>query len=529
MSSSQSPFYQQTWFEPAFIGLCFLFLFSLFYFFMPTVHLEPQSAKMIAMAKMVASGHFLDAFSQFNIPPIMPMLMGGVIKLLRLSSLISIVEAFRVANFIFVLLSVVVIYFFIRRHLDKSFAFIITGITVIAPTTISMSWELSTVAVYAFLSISTLLVVDISLSKESAMGGQLSRGEIILCGAMLAVTILSWQVGYFLLLGFFIVCWRRFGFQKGLMVLSVILLSISPFIARDIYWVVKQPKVLLSPSLELVNTVEKKGPLKTLQLYADSVTQNLTATAIGDVDLDALHATGRHSTPFGHSVNLFEKPWVRWAVSVIAVIGAVFGLVQYTGLGSMYLSIYVIATLILLPKTFGLSIAPVLPLLFFYLYYGLIHTGQWMARLEMPLLSRIAPPVLSVWILVSTLSHHIGFAKHGYLTHSHLRQGTSRVIFLSTAKPSSDRLIKAQRGTAHRRVQQWLSRTLKHGVPKNIRGQAVGSFYLKGYNPNYLVLESHNAIAQNLKEKRHDWKGLKRVYQDKPGRIEVWQMPNGHS
>jgi hypothetical protein len=512
---------------------------------MPAVDLNPNVIQNLAMAKLFAEGRFLDAISQFNMPPVYPLLLSVVIRLKHTTELPKLIASFQYVNLGLAMVSSILVYLFVRRQIAKPYTFIITGLYLIAPPLLGMAWALSPEMIYMVLSLACLIIIDISLSKESALGGQLSRGEIILCGTFLGLSILSWQVGYLMMIAFFFVMLKRFGLKKSATVVASIMLCISPFIARDLFYAVRSPQSYLSASTSLIQEVSERGVFRTMETYADNIMMNLSQHTIGELNLsslDRLAHTPERTAP--SHIGLTEKVWLRWLIGLIAIIGAIYGLYQYTGIGTLYLYTYVITALALLPGA-GMDLAPVLPLLLFYLYYGLLRTGQWMQRLDMPLLSKITVPILTVWILLCTITTHLGHVRGGYAVHM---PGASvvrppKVMYMSTSKAPESRLQEAQTTSAHRRAMDWLKvhtpSSAKVGTPRPQAAEEVASAASKdGHSKDeqdaqkkamqsefsqydYLVEEGSTRISP---AKNGSGSGLKLVYEDVPGRIRIWQV-----
>lgn len=541
MSDGTTPYYHETWFEPAFAAASLLVLFLLFHGLMPSVEINTNVIETVAMAKLFSEGRFMDAFSRFNMPPVYPLLLALVIKIRHTTELPRLIESFRTLNLVLGMISAGLVHYFVRRQIAKPYVFIITALYVLAPSTLGMAWSLSPQMTYMVMSMATLIAIDISLSKESVLGGQLSRGEVILCGAFLALSILSWQVGYLMLLAFMVVMLKRFGLKKSLQVTAGIMLCISPFIGRDLFYVVRSPQEYTASTASIMRSFHDRGFFNTVGVYADNITLNIARNAIGDLNLsslDRLAQTPRATEP--DHMSLMEKPWLRWLIGFVATVGAIYGLSQYTGIGSIYMCLYVITAMALLPSA-GLTLAPVLPLLLFYLYCGLLRTGQWMHRLDMPLLTRVAAPVLTVWILLCTLTSHISHV-NGHPVHQQPLVSTHapKVMYMSTPQQPESRLEEAQVTSAQRRATDWLkshaSQKARVGAArpeaaslladdKNVtpavkaaRQQALKS-ELGQYD--YLVEEG---AAQITPSKAAATKGLKMVYEDVPGRIRIWQV-----
>jgi hypothetical protein len=531
------PYHEETWFEILFIAGSFFAGFMLFRGLMPPIEMGPDAIQTVAMAKLFSEGRILDAFARFNLPPVYPLLMALVIKIKHSTELPKLVEGFHTLNLILYFLSIGLVHFFVRRQIPKPYTFIITGLYVLAPATLGMVWAINPQMIYMVLSMASLIAIDISLSKESALGGQLSRGEIILCGICMGLSILSWQVGYTLLVAFFFVTVKRFGLKKSGLILSVIILCLSPFIGRDLFYVLRSPQPYVGPTVSIVESMASQGFFRTVEAYADRIIVNVTDHALGDLNLasvDRLAQTPKASGP--SRIDVEQKPWVRWVIAIVAITGAIYGLYQYTGIGTLYLCTYVVTALALLPNA-GLDLAPVLPLLLFYLYFGLLRMGQWFQKLDMPLLTKVAVPVLTGWILLATFTSHLSLFRSG--GHRKINGHKPKIMYMSTAKDPETRLQQAQTGSAHRRAMDWLKEhtepDAKVATPRpEAMSRLTGTDGKKAPDEaeqkqlqselgqyNYLVEEGASKISPAQANKGN---GLKMVYEDVPGKIRIWQV-----
>lgn len=537
MAGSGTPYHEENWFEVLFVATCLFVGFLLFKGLMPPVEMSQDAIQTVAMAKLFSEGRILDAFSRFNLPPIYPMLMALVIKLKHTTELTRLIDGFHTLNLILYFISSGLVYFFVRRQIPKPYTFIITALYAVAPATLGMAWSISPQMVYMTLSMASLIVVDISLSKESAMGGELSRGEIIVCGICLGLSILSWQVGYMLLAAFFFVNIKRFGLKKSALILSVIILCLSPFIGRDLFYVARSPQPYFGPSANILQSMAQQGFFRTVETYADRIVINVTDHALGDLNLASVDRLARTPSSTGPSrIDVEQKPWVRWLIACVAIVGAVYGLYQYTGIGTLYLCTYVVTALALLPSA-NLTLAPVLPLLLFYLYFGLLRMGQWFQRLDMPLLTKVAVPVLTAWILLATITSHLSLFRSG--GNHPFKQHTPKIMYMSTAKSSESRLETAQSLSAHRRAMDWLKAhtdpgdkvaTPRPGALNRLTGggkkekpdtESEKQLQSELGQYNFLVEEGAAKISP---ARTNQAKGLKMVYEDVPGKIRIWQV-----
>jgi len=535
------PYYLETWFEPAFAVACLVVMFLMFHGLMPSVDMNDNVIQTVSMAKLFSEGRFADAFSRFNMPPVYPLLLALVIKIRHTTELPRLLESFQTLNLILAMISAGLVHYFVRRQLAKPYVYIVTGLYVLAPSTMMMAWSLSPQMTYMVFSMATLIAIDVSLSKESVLGGELSKGEIILCGAFLGLSVLSWQVGYLMMLAFMCVMLKRFGLKKSFQVTAGIMLCISPFIGRDIFYAVRSPQDYTASANSIMRSVHEQGVINTVGEYADNIMLNLANSAIGDINLsslDRIAQTPKATAP--NRIGFTERPWLRWLIGLVAMVGAFYGLSQYTGVGAFYMCIFVITAMALLPSA-NLPIGLVIPLLIFYLYCGMLKTGEWMHRLDMPLLTRIAAPVLTIWIVLCTLTSHLSrVGGHSVPLPSTEVAHAPKVMYMSTPQQPETRLEEAQTTSAQRRAMDWLKDHAKGSARVGAARPEAASMLAEDKNAtpedkaarqkaltdelgqyDYLVEEG---AAKLTPAKAVAAKGMKMVYEDVPGKIRIWKV-----
>lgn len=527
-SSAAKPYFEEAWFEVAFLAACLGLAAALFYTLLPPADLSPETIQSVAMARLLAEGRVLDAFTRFSQAPVYPLLLSLVIQLRATTELPRLIEGFQQLNLLLYGSSIALVYAFIRRQIRKPYSFIITALYALAPSTLLMAWRVDPQMAFMVFSLGSLVTVDWSLSTESAQGGKITRGELIMCGTLIGLSILTQEIGYTLLIAFFFILIKRMGLKKSALSVSVIVLCISPFIGRDLYSVLRKPDPYIAPSAAIVQSAQKQGLIRTFQDTADNMLQAVTHHAVGDLQVSALDAKSGTSR-----IEMDRFPWGRWILGCLALIGLAYGLYQYTGIGSLYLATFLVTSLILFPNN-GASLALILPLLMFYLYFGLMRAGEWAKRVHLPL-SKIVTPALTVWILLctaTTLSGQLSDAKIDWkpTMDGHL----PKVVYLSTAKAPENRLDEARSESAHRRAMSWLSehtpQNAKVAIPRPESASlaadvAANQPALRKTFGHYDYLLEENAVPiAPAKALTASDQGLKLVYEDIPGKTRIWQI-----
>jgi hypothetical protein len=513
---------------------------------MPDAKQTMDTWSIIAMGKLFAEGS-VSGFFATSIPPVSPLLLAVLFKARHALDLPAQIECFKIMNLIFYGISIAQVHYFVRRQIEKPYAFAITALYALAPPTLNMLWSLDSQMTFMVVSMGTLMTIDWALSPGSELGGWLSQKEVEVCSVLLGLTVLTHQMGYVLLLAFFCILAKRFGFSKSISVIGTILLFLAIFIGRDVIGAVKDFSRYSGPSQILLSEMKSTGPLRVIQKYSDRSSQSLTERTIGTLNLSSFDAqSGGGNTSF----NIAGNKWFRWILSAIAVMGAVYGLTLYTGIGTSYLTLYCLVSLLLLPH-FNISLAPVTPLLLFSIYYGVRQLGQWFQDAPVPI-SRYLSNILTAWILLCSLSEHFALAQGGFpgmLKNMH-RQ---RVIYMSTAQKPENRLDAAQDDSAHRRVKEWLKRhslrrrskeeklvdsvqplTLSDPSKRNdssnmmplpVQADSDIAAVPESEQSDFLVEENSHQLTPLKKGSSPASRGLKLVYEDVHGHIRIWQVP----
>lgn len=532
-TASPGPFYEKGWFEVLFLALCLGIGYFLFQWLAPPVQLSSENIQSVALGRLLAEGRLIEGFTRFNQPPVYPVLIALLIKFRHTTEMPALIEGLQELNRIFYLASVTLVYWFIRRQIRKPYPFAVTALYMLVPATLHAAWALGPDMTFITLIIATLLAIDYSMGTSSALGSKFSRGELIGCSALLVLSILTRQMGYTLLAAFFLVLLKRMGLKKSAMILAAIVLAISPFIARDLHTAIRQPQTYTAPSATFIQTANRQGLFKTLQATADQLLMTATHHAVGELDLSLVEGTGFRqnvarmaSVPIRRSLDITYLPWGRWLLGGLAIIGMIYGLYQFTGIGSLFLCTYLITALVLLPKN-PLSLTPTLPLILFYLYMGIMQCGDWSKRIHVPL-SRILGPALTVWILLCAGTAYLQpKANAGTLPH------TPKLLYVSTAREPESRLQAAQENSAHRRAMQWLEKNAPVDAKVGAsRPQAASLLGKPGRETTSLTRElgqydyllEKNASKMSPARRKSLARNMSLVYEDVPGRIRIWKV-----
>jgi len=124
---------------------------------MPDAKQTIDTWSMIAMGKLFAEGRFWAGFSATSIPPIAPLLLAVLFKARHALDLPAQVECFKILNLVLYGISIAQVHYFVRRQIEKPYAFAITALYALAPPTLNMLWSLDSQMTFMVVSMATLL------------------------------------------------------------------------------------------------------------------------------------------------------------------------------------------------------------------------------------------------------------------------------------------------------------------------------------------------------------------------------------
>ena len=158
------------------------------------------------------------------------------------------------------------------------------------------------------------------------------------------------------------------------------------------------------------------------------------------------------------------------------------------------------------------------------------------------ILTRFAIPVLTVWMMLCTLSSHLGrMGDHSSIPIPQMGLGHApKVMFIGKPQEPETRLEEAQTNSAQRRAMDWLKahtpQSAKVGEARpeaaslladdkdatpEVKAERQKALKTELGQYDYLVEEGSTKITP---AKNAASKGLKLVYEDVPGRIRIWQV-----
>lgn len=533
---ASKPVYLESWFELVLVTGCMAAGWLLCEHVRTPASLNPETIQTVAMAKLMAEGQWLDALTRFNQPPVYPAMLAGAIKFLNTTRLPELIHGFQQLNAGLYLVSILLVHGVAKRLIRKPYSLLVSVLYTLAPPTLWMAWSVGPHMAFVVFSMASLWMVDRVFSKKLmlpiAMGAPITRGDLVGCAALISLALLTHQAGYFLLGAFFLVCLKKFGLRKSAMVLLATVLCISPFIGRDIAYGVREFRTLTRPMQAVTDSIHRDGWLKTAQVYGEYMLKETAHQAVGVMHLSAV--SGNAPT-----VETERVPWVPIVLGVLLLVGLGYGLSAASGISSLYVIAYGFSVLVLLPPDGRLVLAPVLPLLLLYLYYGIMRSGEWFKTVHLPV-SRILGPVLTVWILLctaTTLLSQNGFNPHHHAMGETGEPAPGNVYAISTAKPPQNRLQKAQLETSRKRALDWLSshapKSAKVAIPRPAAASRLADHKGGDWIPDqlrseltrydYLVEEGSTRFIPNGTETAENGM-LKLVYEDAPGKIRIWQI-----
>ncbi|MBK8189340.1 MAG: hypothetical protein IPK79_02720 [Vampirovibrionales bacterium] len=421
MSADKSqPFYASWWFDWVFIGLCFIagwFLWD--HISQHWIENAPLSNRFLELARSLASG---DGYTlthggihgpYLQTPPFYPALLALVMTLVGAVSGPELSDAFLALNLSLYLLSIVLTFAFLSRRIKKPYCFYITALYALSPLTLSAAQSMTPAMTYLICSLMALVFIDRYFVDRKVA---IARWPLVWTCLWVVAALATKNLGLALLGAFVWMALTKLEFKQAATVVAIIALIMSPWLTRN----------MLYSSNDALTTVEVQGvedpesrramlsPLRSSlgfgrQLWqnADALSADITDATLGTVRFEyvagpLLRETGFSDLRFRYA----QVSWIRWGVALLALTGLGFSLYQFSGVTGIYAILFILTSLTL-PLESSLSVAPVLPLLLFFLYTGLLWLAHGLEKILQTRMAHIAFPVLTALIAINSLDGHL--------------------------------------------------------------------------------------------------------------------------
>lgn len=497
-----------------------------------------EHSHYMELARSMAEGHgytlthggtrvpYLDS------PPLYPFVLSLLMNILDETHLPALVHPFKLFNLGLYIVSVFLTYSFVNRQIRKPYPYIITALYALSPMTLAVADSITSEMLYVVFSLLALVAVDKYYAEQ---GAGVSRWQLLWCGLCLVACILTRNIGFALLVGFFLLSLKTLGIKRACVVSVLVLVCLSPWFIREIYYrnaeavQTSQGQALQSPPEALPVTQIFDDPVEFAEQAFKNGESNLidaTQHTLGALDFERFDGVLVKKL---HVENLelrfSDYAWVRWTIGALIALGILIGFYQGAGIGSCYLMVFILVAAVLSVDK-QRFLMPVLPLMLFYLFFGVMRIGEWMAQLKMPV-SKIAVPLLTLLIGINSFSGHLENLREARLIQAYNRpesleetqQGLVRAlrwIHLNTP-PSAE--IVAHKPTATFVYTDRKSRRFPH--------QRKSKTLMKDLMRSDYVLEEEGvgSVRSYLTPVIEKYQKLFRlVYNDPDSQIRIWKV-----
>lgn len=432
------PFYETWWFEWLFVAACWTAGWFLWHLLdHPFLDGAAASAVYMELAKSIAEGHgytllhTTTSVPHLAHPPVYPLLLSWVMQGLHQNDLMKLIHPFKLLNLGFYLVSIFLVYRFSCRGIRKPYPFLITGLYALAPLTVSAAGSISSEMAFLVFSMTALLVIDKFFTDK---GGGITRWDWVWGGFWVVLSILTRNAGFALLAAYFLLALRHTGLKRSCVMLALVLTVLSPWYLREIFYRNFYPnQELLVQELGHETMVPHAAdPFADSDHFFSRMLENAEETLIdatqhtmGALSFDRFEGGMFEKLHLDDvEVRFSEMPWVPWTLGVLVLFGVMVGMQGCSGIGSLYLGVFLAAACLIPIERQTYYLLPILPLMLFYLFMGVMRFGEWMAQVKIPV-SKVAVPALVVVIGVNCLAGHLEHLRETRMIQAYYKPETS--------------------------------------------------------------------------------------------------------
>jgi hypothetical protein len=240
---------------------------------------------------------------------------------------------------------------------------------------------------------------------------------------------------------------------------------------------------------------------------------------------------------------LSDVAWVRWILGGLIALGTYVAFSVFSGIGSVYLVAYLLAT-VLLPVEKTHLMLPVLPWLLQHLYLGLLQLGSWFERMNIPL-GRVAIPAMTMLI---GLNNFNGFLDE--VRDVRLMKAQGLTASASTRNPSwfsrvtGRQVVLNEAEQGYMRALAWVGEHTPTSAALVTRKPNAASYYTQRATRPYPKVNRRDRLVRELAQadyiiEERQFKSVRqrlspvleqnpgkfrKVYEDTPSRIRIWQV-----
>lgn len=536
------PYYETWWFEWLFIGcLCACGWMIWQVLDHPFLESGMENSDFMELAKALAAGkgytllHTGNDLPYLNHPPLYPLILAGVMKIYDQTDLIKLIHPFKVLNLWMYLTSVVLVYYYFRRNIRKPYPFVITALYGLSPLTLSVAGSITSEMTYMVLSMLALISIDKFFADK---GPSVTKWQLAFCLFWIIAAIFTRNIGFALLGAFFLLALKSMGIKRAFVVLGIVLACIAPWFLREIYYRNYYPTQSTAGISQEVSQVSNlPNPFSSPSRYFTQVFNNGEAT-LRDTTQNTLGTLSfeRFDAMIIRKLNLDDMElrfsdltWARWTLGILVALGLLVGIKQFSGIGSLYLAVFILCTSLVMVEKQARYLLPVLPFIYFYLYMGVMRLGEWMAQVKLPV-SKLLVPIFTLIIGFNSLNGHLENLREARLIQAYYRPET---------------LQSEQKG--YLRALQWIRSNTPPTVEIIARKPSAAYVYTERKSRLYPQKKDLNATITDLRHSDYILEELgvramrhylspavekhpeffRLVYNDPASQIRIWRVLSG--
>ncbi|MBY0405408.1 MAG: hypothetical protein K2X66_16020, partial [Cyanobacteria bacterium] len=234
------PYYETWWFEWLFILVCCatgLFLWQMADH--PFLETGQENASFVELAKSLVEGkgytllHTAEDAPYIQSPPVYPLMLAGLMTFAHQTDVVKMIHPFKVLNLALYLLSIVLVYSYFQKYIRKPYPFVVTALYAFAPMTLSVAGSITSEMAYMVFSMMAILAIDKYFPEK---GVEVSKWQLFLCIFWVVASVLTRNIGFALLLAFFVIAFRTVGMKQAFLILAVCLVCLAPWFLREVYY-----------------------------------------------------------------------------------------------------------------------------------------------------------------------------------------------------------------------------------------------------------------------------------------------------
>jgi hypothetical protein len=473
------------------------------------------SSPAVEFAYSLAAGDGFKSPYAFHSPPLYPLLLAGFLKLSNERHIDpwipDTVAPFRVLNLGFYLFSVFLVYFFVRRTLPAPWTWVITGLYALSPLTVlASSQPTADMAFVVFVLLSLLTIDQMFADKDTPVT---AAGRFWSCFWM-GAAMLTRNLGWVLPLAYLFLAFRRKEFKIGLINVTVLVLCLMPWTLTEVYYRNAEPLRVAEASAAPSERFPR-AMLKEAARNVEKAVKDAAEGTLGTFNLRRFNGTlFRKAYVNQVEISLSELPWFRWVLGGILALGGFIALSAWSGIASLYMGAFLLVT-VLLPVEQKNLMLPVMPVILYTLFVGLMQLGLWLERLNVPA-TGLLMSVMAGLIGLNSISGHLDRLHEVRLIRTAQLAPSPRLQALDWLKQNTPE--NAEIMTPHRKLELLEGRRSVR-FPKTSQPEKLAKRLMQA---DYIVEDDSEVQTRFRQVRVQHPNAFKNVYEDND--LRIWQV-----